>query len=266
MPRLTTLDIRQMKEKGDPIAMVTAYDATFAHLLDQAGADMLLVGDSLGMVVQGHDSTLPVTMDHIVYHCQAVCRGSSRAMVVGDLPFMSYQISVERALENAGRLMASGGCGAVKLEGGERSAPAVRAMVEAGIPVVGHIGLTPQSVNALGGFRVQGKGEEAARRLVDDAKRLEDAGAFAVVLETIPAPVAEMVTAAVQIPTIGIGAGVHCDGQVLVCYDMLGLFDEMTPRFVKRYEELGARTRAAVKSYVDEVKARTFPSDEYSYR
>jgi len=266
MPRLTTLDIRQMKERGEPIAMVTAYDATFARLLDQSGADMLLVGDTLGMVVQGRDSTLPVTMEHMIYHCQAVCRGSERAMVVGDMPFMSYQISVERALENAGRLMSEGGCGAIKLEGGERSVPAVRAIVEAGIPVVGHIGLTPQSVNALGGFKVQGKSEEAAKGLIDDARRLEDAGAFAIVLETIPVPVAEAVTASVGVPTIGIGAGVHCDGQVLVCYDMLGLFDELTPRFVKRYEELGQRARGAVKTYVDEVKARTFPSDEYSYR
>ncbi|PKN55715.1 MAG: 3-methyl-2-oxobutanoate hydroxymethyltransferase [Deltaproteobacteria bacterium HGW-Deltaproteobacteria-14] len=266
MPRLTTLDIRQMKEKGEPIAMVTAYDATFARLIDQAGADMLLVGDSLGMVVQGHESTLPVTMEHMIYHCQAVVRGSQRAMVVGDLPFMSYQVSVERALENAGRLLAEGGCHAVKLEGGERSAAAARAMVQAGIPVVGHLGLTPQSVYALGGFKVQGKTEEAARRLIDDAKRLEDAGVFAIVLETIPVPVAEAITRSLAVPTIGIGAGVHCDGQVLVSYDMLGLFEELTPKFVKRYDDLGARTRVAVRAYVDEVKARTFPSDEFSFR
>jgi len=266
MVRLTTLDIRQLKEKGEPIAMVTAYDATFARLIDASGADMLLVGDSLGMVIQGRNSTLPVTMEHIIYHCQAVVRGSQRALVVGDLPFMSFQISVERALENAGRLLAEGGCQAVKLEGGERSVPAVRAMVEAGIPVVGHLGLTPQSVNALGGFKVQGKGEAAAARLVADAKRLEEAGAFAIVLETIPTQVAQAVTRAVGVPTIGIGAGVHCDGQVLVCYDMLGLFDDLTPKFVKRFEELGARTRTAVRSYVDEVKARAFPSDEFSFR
>jgi len=266
MPRLTTLAIRQMKQKAEPITMVTAYDATFARLIDGAGADMLLVGDTLGMVVQGHDSTLPVTMDHMVYHCQAVVRGSERALVVGDLPFMSYQVSVERALENAGRLLAEGGCQAVKLEGGERCVPAVRAMVDAGIPVVGHIGLTPQSVNALGGFRVQGRDEAAAARLVDDARRLEDAGAFAVVLETIPASLAETVTRAVGIPTIGIGAGVHCDGQVLVCYDMLGLYEGFVPKFVKRYAELGLSTRDAVRAYVDEVKARTFPADEHSFR
>lgn len=266
MTRLTTLAIRQMKPKAEPIAMVTAYDATFARLLDEAGADMLLVGDSLGMVVQGHDSTLPVTMDHMVYHCQAVARGSARALVVGDLPFMSYQVSVERALENAGRLLAEGGCQAVKLEGGARSAAAARAMVDAGIPVMGHLGLTPQSVNTLGGFRVQGREEGATARLIDDARRLEDAGVFGIVLETIPAAVAAAVTEALSVPTIGIGAGIHCDGQVLVCYDMLGLFDGLTPKFVKRYAELGLSTRDAVRAYVQEVKARTFPGEEHSFR
>lgn len=266
MPRLTTLNIRQMKDKGERIAMVTAYDATFARLIDDAGAELLLVGDSLGMVVQGRDSTLPVTMEQMIYHCQAVVRGSERALVVGDLPFMSYQISVERALENAGRLLAEGGCQAVKLEGGERSVGAVKTMVEAGIPVVGHLGLTPQSVNALGGFKVQGRAEGSVERLIADAQRLEDAGAFAVVLETIPAPVAERVTAAVTIPTIGIGAGPHCDGQVLVCYDMLGLFEGLTPRFVKRYAELGDAIRDAMGSYVAEVKSGAFPSEEHSFR
>jgi len=264
--RLTTSSIRQMKARAEPIAMVTAYDATFARLLDGAGADMLLVGDSLGMVVQGHDSTLPVTMEHMIYHCQAVVRGSVRAMVVGDLPFMSYQVTVERALENAGRLLAEAGCQAVKLEGGERSVPAIRRMVEAGIPVVGHLGLTPQSVNALGGFKVQGRDKEAATRLIDDARRVEDAGAFAVVLETIPAPLAQAVTEAVAIPTIGIGAGVHCDGQVLVCYDMLGLYEGLAPKFVKRYADGGVMVRDAISAYVDDVKARRFPAEEHSFQ
>lgn len=263
--RLTVSSIRRMKEGGERIAMVTAYDATFARLFDDAGADLLLVGDSVGMVVQGHASTLPVTMDHMVYHCQAVVRGSSRALVVGDLPFMSYQVSVERAVENAGRLLAEGLCQAVKLEGGERSAPAVKRIVEAGIPVVGHLGLTPQSVNALGGFRVQGREAAHATQLIEDARRIEDAGAFAIVLETIPAGLAAQVTAAVSIPTIGIGAGVECDGQVLVCYDMLGLFDGFAAKFVKRYANLGEAAREAVRAYVGEVKERKFPGPEHSY-
>ncbi|MCA9514087.1 MAG: 3-methyl-2-oxobutanoate hydroxymethyltransferase [Myxococcales bacterium] len=263
--RLTVSSIRRMKESGERVAMVTAYDATFARLFDDAGTDMLLVGDTVGMVVQGHTSTLPVTMDHMVYHCQAVVRGSSRALVVCDLPFMSYQVSVEKALENAGRLLAEGLCQAVKLEGGQRSAPAVQRIVEAGIPVVGHIGLTPQSVNALGGFKVQGREAAQATRLIEDARRIEDAGAFAIVLETIPAGLAKSVTEAVSIPTIGIGAGVECDGQVLVCYDMLGLFDTFVAKFVKRYANLGEATREAVRAYVSEVKERTFPGPEHSY-
>ncbi len=263
--RLTTHDFLEMKAKGERIAMVTAYDATFAGLLDQAGADMLLVGDSLGMVIQGHDSTLPVTMDHMVYHCQAVVRGSKRAFVVGDLPFMSYQVNVERALDNAGRLLAEGGCQAVKLEGGQRSAAAIRAMVAAGIPVVGHVGLTPQSVNQLGGFRVQGRGQEAAEALLAEARAVQEAGAFSIVIETVPAEVAQRVTEALDVPTIGIGAGVHCDGQVLVCYDLLGLYTDFVPRFVKRYADLGLRTSDAIKAYVGEVKAGTFPTDDHSF-
>jgi len=265
MARLTVQNIRELKQKKEPIAMVTCYDATFARLLDTAGADMLLVGDSLGMVVQGHSSTLPVTMDHMVYHTQMVVRGSQRAMVVADMPFMSYQASVELAMLNAGRLMSQAGAGAVKVEGGERVAPAVRALVDAGIPVCGHLGLTPQSVNAFGGFRVQGRSEKAAARLIEDALMLEDAGAFAIVLETIPAELAKIVSDRLAIPTIGIGAGVQCDGQVLVCYDLLGLFDQFTPKFVKKYDDLGVRTRDAVRSYVQEVKQRLFPADEHSF-
>jgi 3-methyl-2-oxobutanoate hydroxymethyltransferase len=265
MGRLTTTDICGLKTKGEPIAMVTAYDATFAHLLDEAGADMLLVGDSLGMVIQGHESTLAVTMDQMVYHTNAVVRGSKRALVVADMPFMSFQASVSHALTNGGRLLAEGGCQAVKLEGGQRNVDAVRAMVEAGIPVVGHLGLTPQSVHVFGGYRVQGRAEEEQTRLIEEAQALEEAGIFALVLETVPGSLAQRVTEAVRIPTIGIGAGVNCDGQVLVCYDLLGLNDAFYPRFLKRYESLGERVREATKNYVDEVKARTFPTDENTF-
>ncbi|MGM0574140.1 MAG: 3-methyl-2-oxobutanoate hydroxymethyltransferase [Myxococcota bacterium] len=265
MSRLTTTRITAMKADGDPIAMVTAYDATFARLMDEAGAEMLLVGDSLGMVFQGHDSTLPVTMDQMVYHTQAVVRGSEAAMVVADLPFLAYQVSVEDALRNGGRLMKEAGCQAVKLEGGERSVEAIGRLVESGIPVVAHLGLTPQSVHAFGGFRVQGREEGAAERLVADARAVQDAGAFCLVLEMVPAPLAKRVTEALEIPTIGIGAGVHCDGQVLVCYDFLGLTDDFSPRFLKRYDTLAERVREATRTYVREVKDRAFPTDEHSF-
>ena len=266
MTRRTTQQIVDMKVTGEPIAMITAYDATFARLLEEAGADMLLVGDSLGMVVQGHESTLPVTMDQMAYHTAAVVRGTRRAMVVADLPFMSYQASVEDAVRNGGRLLAETGCQAVKLEGGKRSAEAVEAMVAAGIPVMGHLGLTPQSVNVFGGFKVQGREDGAAEHLIAEAKRLEQAGVFAIVLETIPGAVASQVTEAISIPTIGIGAGVHCDGQVLVCYDLLGMIDGFSPRFLKRYANLGDAIRAATKDYVHEVKERVFPTDEHTFR
>ena len=255
-----------MKVTGEPIAMVTAYDATFARILEEAGADVLLVGDSLGMVIQGHDSTLPVTMDQMAYHTAAVVRGSKRAMVVADLPFMSYQASVTDAVRNGGRLLSETGCQAVKLEGGLRCVPAVEAMVAAGIPVMGHLGLTPQSVNVFGGFKVQGRGDGATERLVAEAKALEAAGVFAIVLETIPGDVASAVTAAINIPTIGIGAGVRCDGQVLVCYDLLGMVDGFSPKFLKRYDNLGDAIRAAAKDYVGEVKDRSFPTDEHTFR
>jgi 3-methyl-2-oxobutanoate hydroxymethyltransferase len=263
--RTSIRQLQKMKQDGARIAMVTAYDATFGRLLDEAGADMLLVGDSLGMVVQGHDSTLPVTMDHMVYHVQAVVRGSTRALVVGDMPFLSYQASVADAVRNGGRLLAEGGCQAVKLEGGSRALGAVRAMVAAGIPVMGHLGLTPQSVNVLGGFRVQARDEAAADALLQDALALQEAGAFAIVLETIPAGLARRVTAALAIPTIGIGAGAGCDGQVLVCYDMLGLNDAFKPKFLKTYADLSTTVRAAIESYASEVRAGTFPGDEHSF-
>ena len=264
--RLTIQSIQDLKTKGERVAMVTAYDATFARHFDAAGAEILLVGDSLGMVVQGRGSTLGVTMDQMVYHTQAVVRGSQRALVVADMPFMSYQPSVELALKNAGRLLAQGGAGAVKLEGGERVVPAIRALVDAGIPVMGHLGLTPQSVHALSGFRVQGRGERAAARIMEDALLLEEAGAFSIVLETIPLELAKSITDRIGIPTIGIGAGVHCDGQVLVCYDMLGLYDQIAPKFVKRYDDLALRTREATKAFIDEVRAGTFPAEEHSFR
>lgn len=263
--RLTTRDIFKLKEREEPIAMVTAYDATFAHLVDQAGADMILVGDSLGMVIQGHDSTLPVTMDHMVYHTQAVVRGSERSFVVGDMPFMSYQATTEDAIRNGGRLLAEGGCQAVKLEGGARVIASVGAMVSSGIPVMGHLGLTPQSVNVFGGFRVQGRGQDAREMLMSEALALQEAGCFALVLETIPSDLAAEVTAALTIPTIGIGAGPQCDGQVLVCYDYLGLFEGFKPKFLKRYAMLADDVRAATKSYVAEVKSGAFPTDEHSF-
>jgi len=265
MARLTVQNLRELKQKNEPLTMVTAYDATFARLIDSAGVEMLLVGDSLGMVVQGHGSTLPVTMDQMVYHTQMVVRGSQRALVVADMPFMAYQPSIELAMKNAGRLLAQGGATAVKVEGGERVVPTVRALVAAGVPVMGHLGLTPQSVNALGGFRVQGRGDKAAARLIEDALLLEDAGAFAIVLETIPAELGKTVTDRIGIPTIGIGAGVSCDGQVLVCYDMLGLFEQMAPKFVKKYADLGGVVRDAVRQYVADVKGRAFPGEEHSF-
>lgn len=263
--RLTVQQLRDMKSRGEKIAMVTAYDATFARLFDDSGADMLLVGDSLGMVIQGRDSTLGVTMDQMVYHTQCVARGSQRAMVVADMPFMSYQPSVELAMLNAGRLLAEGKAGAVKLEGGARVAAAARAMVAAGIPVVGHLGLTPQSVHTLSGFRVQGRGDRQAAQILEDALALEEAGCFSIVLETIPAELAQTITERVGVPTIGIGAGARCDGQVLVCYDYLGLYDQLAPKFVKRFGDLATATREATRAYVREVKSGAFPGNEHSF-
>jgi len=264
MGRTTIQQIIAKKDAGEPIAMVTAYDATFARLIDDVGADILLVGDSLGMVVQGHDSTLPVTIEQMVYHTQAVVRGSTNALVVADMPFMSYQASISDAMRNAGRLLAEAGCQAVKLEGGRRCATTVSALVDAGIPVMGHLGLTPQSVNQLGGFKVQGRGSAGAE-LMEHAVALQEAGAFGLVLELVPMELAARVTDALSIPTIGIGAGRGCDGQVLVCYDLLGLNDNFKPRFLKHYETLADRVRDATRCYVNEVKARTFPDDDHSF-
>ncbi len=262
---VTALELRARKASPEKIVMVTAYDATFAALFDQGGVDALLVGDSLGMVVQGHDTTLPVTVDHMIYHAQAVRRGARRAHLTVDLPFMSYQVSLEDALRAAGRLVQEGGAQSVKLEGGRDYAPHITRMVRAGIPVMGHVGLTPQSVNTLGGFKVQGRTNREARNIVDDAQALEDAGCFAVVLEAIPADLAAEITGRLSIPTIGIGAGAGCDGQVLVGYDMVGLNPAFKPKFVKRYDNLGESVIAATKSYVAEVRAGTFPGPEHEF-
>ncbi|HEY4241213.1 MAG TPA: 3-methyl-2-oxobutanoate hydroxymethyltransferase [Kofleriaceae bacterium] len=263
--KVTIHTIRQMKERGEKIAMLTAYDATFGRLLDEAGADVLLVGDSLGMVIQGHETTLPVTLEEIAYHCRAVVRGVKRAHVVGDMPFMSYQSSIEQGMTAAGMLMKTGGCHSVKLEGGAVHAELVHRLVGAGIPVMAHIGLTPQSVHQFGGFKVQGRDPGGRERLIADARTLEEAGAYSIVLEAIPADIAREITAAVSIPTIGIGAGVACDGQVLVCYDALGMDESFKPRFVRRYANLGATIQEAVGKYVADVRNGAFPSDAESF-
>jgi 3-methyl-2-oxobutanoate hydroxymethyltransferase len=263
--KVTVPEIRARKG-GPPIAMVTAYDVTMARLLDEGGADILLVGDSLGMVVQGHATTIPVTLEEICYHGRAVVRGTRRAHVVGDMPFMSFQLSPLQALENAGRMMKEGAFQSVKLEGGEDVAEHVRRIVGAGIPVMGHVGLTPQSVHAMGGFKVQGKGEDNALKLIADARALEDAGAYAVVLEAIPPDLAEEVTSMLTIPTIGIGAGPACDGQVLVCYDLLGMYRDLKPKFAKRFAEIGDQIVKATREYVSEVQGRAFPGPEHSFK
>ena len=257
--------LRKMKERGERITMVTAYDATFARMFDDAEVDVLLVGDSLGMVVQGLDSTLPVTVDEVIYHCRAVARGTRYAHIVGDMPFLSHQISQEEALRNAGRFLSEGGAHSVKLEGGVSAAPTIARLVQAGIPVMGHVGLTPQSVHAMGGFRVQGKTRDAADEVLADARAVADAGAYALVLEGIPSDLAASITAAIDIPTIGIGAGADCDGQVLVCYDLLGLTPDLRPRFVKRYAEFFDVGREAVSRYRAEVRDGSFPSEKHGF-
>ena len=262
---VTVPRLLRMKERGERITMVTAYDATFARMFDDAGVDVLLVGDSLGMVVQGQSTTLPVTVDEVIYHCRAVARGTRRAHIVGDMPFLSHQVSVEEALRNAGRFLSEGGAHSIKLEGGRSAAPTIRRIVEAGIPVMGHVGLTPQSVHAMGGFKVQGKTEDAADRVLDDALAVVEAGVFALVLEGVPTDLAQRVTEAVGVPTIGIGAGKHCDGQVLVSYDLLGLTPDLRPKFVKRYAEFFELGVAATEAYCDEVRAGTFPAEEHSF-
>jgi 3-methyl-2-oxobutanoate hydroxymethyltransferase len=264
--RITTTVVQQRKIEGKPIAMLTAYDFSTAKFLDDAGIDMLLVGDSLGNVILGYDSTLPVTMEDMIHHGKAVCRGAKRAMVVVDMPFMSYQVSAEQAVSNAGRIMKETGAQAVKLEGGQEIVNEIKAIVRAGIPVVGHLGLTPQSIHALGGFKVQGKEEQGAQKLLNDAKALEENGAFAVVLECVPALLAQKVTESIGIPTIGIGAGAHCDGQVLVINDLLGLYPGFTPKFVKQYTNLNVQVSEAVASYKKEVEERIFPSEKHSFK
>ena len=263
--KITVPALLARKLHGPKIAMLTAYDATMARLLDEGGADVLLVGDSLGMVVQGLPNTLPVTVEEICYHGRAVARATHRAHLVGDMPFMSYQSSVERALESAGQMLKTGGFEAVKLEGGVRFAEQIRALVSAGIPVMGHVGLLPQSVHAMGGFRVQGKAESDAERVLADARAVAEAGAYAVVLEGIPSELGERITEAISIPTIGIGAGPACDGQVLVCYDFLGMYPNLKPKFVKHFAELGSQIVAATQSYVREVQDGVFPSAAQSF-
>ncbi|HVW26104.1 MAG TPA: 3-methyl-2-oxobutanoate hydroxymethyltransferase [Polyangiaceae bacterium] len=263
--KVTVPAIRERKQRGPKLAVVTAYDATMARLLDEGGADVLLVGDSLGMVVQGQPSTLGVTVDEMAYHARAVARGTERAHIVVDMPFMSFQVSSEKALEAAGKLVKEGNAEAVKLEGGVEIAEAVRRIVGAGIPVMGHVGLTPQSIHALGGFRVQGKSEDAAARVLQDAKALEQAGVYAIVLEAMPADLARRITETVDVPTIGIGAGPHCDGQVIVCYDFLGMYRDIQPKFVKRYAELGDAIVNAMRAYVGDVQTGAFPEARHSF-
>ncbi|MGE4588177.1 MAG: 3-methyl-2-oxobutanoate hydroxymethyltransferase [Acidaminococcaceae bacterium] len=263
---ITTSTIRQMKEEGRPITMITAYDFAMARNVDEAGIDMILVGDSVGNVMLGYSSTIPVTMDAMIHHTQAVVRGTKCALVVGDMPFMSYQASEAQALVNAGRFLKEGGCTAIKLEGGSEICPLVKKMVTAGIPVVGHIGLTPQSVNQFGGFKVQGKDVAAAQKLVDDAKALEAAGAFSIVLECVPAALAAKVSAMISVPTIGIGAGNGCDGQVLVCNDLLGFSNGFTPKFVKKYRNLHQEIVGAVEEYISDVRDRSFPAPEHTFK
>ncbi|HOV80301.1 MAG TPA: 3-methyl-2-oxobutanoate hydroxymethyltransferase [Bacillota bacterium] len=263
--KVTTATVKQMKIEGRPITMLTAYDYPIARMVDEAGIDMILVGDSLGNVVLGYDSTLPVTMEDMIHHVKAVCRGASRAMVVADMPFLSYQVSVEEAVRNAGRFLKETGAQAVKLEGGREVAGAVRAIVDAGIPVMGHLGLTPQSIHQLGGFKVQGKDESAAKKLIADAKALEEAGVFSIVLECVPTPLAKMVTEMLKVATIGIGAGPHCDGQVLVTHDLLGLYPGFVPKFVKKYANLHESIAAVLKQYKLEVEERSFPGPEHCF-
>jgi 3-methyl-2-oxobutanoate hydroxymethyltransferase len=263
--KVTIHTLQNMKQRGDKITMLTAYDATFARLLDESHIDILLVGDSLGMVVQGHETTLPVTLDEVIYHTRAVVRGTRRAHVVGDMPFMSYQAGLDQALVNAGRLVKEGGCHAIKLEGGARHVALVERLVSAGIPVMGHIGLTPQSFHQMGGFKIQGRQQGEAERLIADAQALQDAGAYAIVLEGMPSEIAGRISEALAIPTIGIGAGPDCDGQVLVIYDLLGMDDSFKPKFVRRYEQLATRIRTAVDAYAADVRANAFPGDKESF-
>lgn len=262
----TVVTLQQAKDNHERVSMLTAYDYSMAKLIDEAGINMILVGDSLGMVMLGYEDTLSVTMEDMIHHTKAVARGAKQALVVSDMPFMSYQTSVYDAVSNAGRLMKEGRAQAVKLEGGREVTAAIEAITRASIPVIAHLGLTPQSLNAFGGFKVQGKSQEAAKKLLEDARLVEQAGAKAIVLECVPAKLAELITKSVKIPTIGIGAGAGCDGQVLVYQDMLAMFDGFKPKFVKQYAQIGSKMQEAIRSYIEEVKAGTFPAAEHTFK
>lgn len=264
--KTTVLDVRIAKDENRKLVMMTAYDYPFGLLADEAGVDIVLVGDSLGMVVMGLDGTVEVTMEHMIHHIKAVVRGCKGPLIVGDMPFMSYNVSIEKAIHNAGRLMKEGGCDVVKLEGGVDFAPTVAAIVKAGIPVQGHIGLTPQTASALGGFKMQGKDAKAAMRIIEDAKALEDAGVFSMILEAVPAPLGKLVSESVKVPVIGIGAGPDVDGQVLVTHDMVGLFDKFIPKFVKQYTQIRPIILEALSQYKKEVQEASFPAPEHSFK
>tara|TARA_R110002072_G_scaffold46591_2_gene128839 strand:+ start:7472 stop:8278 length:807 start_codon:yes stop_codon:yes gene_type:complete len=263
--KVTTATLRQRKQDGKRIAALTAYDHLFATLLDQAGIDVMLIGDSVATVMQGRDTTVPVTMDQMVYHCELVSRGCKRALLVGDLPFLSYQVGIEDALRNAGRLLKEGHVEAVKLEGGREFVPTVQRLVAAGIPVMGHLGLTPQSINQFGSYKTRGTDAAEQQQMIDDAKALEQAGAFAIVLEKVPSDLGKRMSEATSVPIIGIGAGPHTDGQILVTHDMLGMFTRFKPRFVRRYLELAKDISTAVEGYCDDVRNGAFPNDDESY-
>lgn len=263
--KITILDIKKMKADGQKIVVLTAYDYTMAKILDSAGIPILLVGDSLGMVSAGYESTLPVTIDEMIYHTRSVARARKNALIVTDMPFLSYQISIEDAKRNAGKLVKEGGAEAVKLEGGENIAGTIKAIIDMGVPVMGHIGLMPQSVHKMGGYKVQGKTKKEQKQILKDAKAVEKAGAFSIILEGIPSDLAKKITESVSIPTIGIGAGVHCDGQVLVLYDMLGLYKDISPRFVKKYLDLNSMITNAVKDYIKDVEMKRFPEKKHSF-
>ena len=263
--KITIPQLKEWKTQGKKIRMITAYDYPTALLVDRSEIELILVGDSLGMVVLGYEGTVPVTLDEMVHHIKPVVRGARNTLIVGDMPFMSYNVSIEKAIENAGRLMKEAGADCVKLEGGMVMAPVVKALVDAGIPVMAHIGLTPQTASQLGGFKVQGKDEAAARRTLEEAQAMELAGAFSIVLEAIPAPLAKLITERIHIPTIGIGAGVHCDGQVLVLHDLIGLFDRFVPKFVKKYANVSDDILTALNTYAKEVETGEFPGPEHSF-
>ena len=264
-PKITTAIFRLKKKRGDPLTMLTAYDFLTARAVDRSGVDSILVGDSLGMVMLGYENTIPVTMDDMLHHCRAVSRGASRALLIGDMPFMSYQVSRSEAVRNAGRFLQEAGMDAVKLEGGAERLDVIKGILDAGIPILGHLGLTPQSVHQLGGFKAQGTNAGAARKLLDEAQLLDEAGCFGIVLESVPDRIAEYITDQISIPTIGIGAGAGCDGQVLVTHDLLGLFDKFTPKFVRQYAQLHQDIDVALRSYKDEVESGEFPQAEHSF-